>query len=147
MMTVLTSSTVAMSMRDPGQIEIWDWKQGKCVRTLSGFGGNFVFGHALLSDGRFVTADWAGTIKLGFLDDWTAAKSVLNGSGIIGVLACQDGSFVTTDERSHIKLWRDGTCEASVPGGFTGVYYGVPLAVIGRRLIVVGSGNTLRVFE
>ena len=147
-MTVLSPSTVAMSMDNPAQIEVWDWKAGTCVRTLTGFGGSFVFANALLPDGRLVVGDYAGIIRAGSLDDWAAAKSMSNGgSGIIGVVAGQDGSFVTTDNAGNIKLWRNGACEATVPGCYIGACYGVPLAVIDRRLIIVGNNNNLLVGE
>ena len=148
MMTVLSPSTVAMSMCNPAQIEVWDWKAGKCVRTLTGFGGPFVFANALLPDGRLVAGDWTGTIRVGSVDKWAAATAISNGdSGLIGVLAGRDGSFVTTDTAGNIKLWRNGACEVTLTGGYPGGYYGLPLAVIGRRLIGVGDSNNLLVAE
>ena len=64
------------------------------------------------------------------------------------MLAGHDGSFVTADGAGNIKLWRNGACEVTQTGGCEGLaYYGVPLAVIGRRLIVAGVRNTLLVAE
>ena len=148
MMTVLSASTVAMSMHNPAQIEVWDWRAGKCVRTLTGFGGDKVLANALLPDGRLIAGDAAGTIRVGSLDNWAAATAIGNGgSGLIGVVAGHDGSFVTTDYAGNIKLWRNGACEVALTGGCTGTYYGFPLAVIGRRFIAVGRENCILVAE
>ena len=147
-MTVLSPSAVAMSMSYPAQIEIWDWKVGKCVRTLTGFGGGDVLAHALLPDGRLVAGDGAGTIRVGSLDNWAAATVISNGNcGLIGVVAGHDGSFVTTDQAGNINLWRNRACEVMVGGASTFGYFGVPLTVIGRRLIAVGDSNDLLVAE
>ena len=146
-MTALSPSTVAMSMWNPAQIEVWDWKAGKCVRTLTGFGGEFVLANALLPDGRLIAGDYAGIIRVGSLDDWAAAKVISNGAGLTGVLAGHDGSFVTTDSAGNIKLWRNGACEVALTGGYLGLHGGLPLAVIGRRLIAVGYNSNLLVAE
>ena len=149
MMTVLSSSTVGLCVVPPAQIEVWDWTAGKCVRTLTGFGGNCVFAHALLPDGRFVTGDWAGTIQVASLDNWAAATVIRNGgSGLICTLAGHDGSFVTTDYTGKIELWRNGICEATLTGGSkTTTYCGLSLAVVGRRFVAVGDNNNLLVAE
>ena len=149
-MTVLSPSTVTMPMPSPGRIEVWDWKAGKCVGTLTGFGGDFVIANALLPDGRLVAGDWAGPIRVGSLDDWAAATVIYIGdedSALIGVLAGHDGSFVTTDRDGKIKLWRNGACEVTLTGGCPSYYYGLPLAVIGRRFIAVGEDSNLLVAE
>ena len=146
-MTVLSPTTVAMSTFSPVQIEVWDWKAGKCVRTLTGFAGGHVWGHSLLPNGRIVAVDYSGTIRVGSLDDWAAHTAVSNGSILIGVAAGEDGSFVTTDYNGDIKLWRNGACEVTLTGGYTSGFYGVPLAVVGRRLVVIGSHGTLLMFE
>ena len=143
-MTVLSASTVAMSMCNPAQIEVWDWKAGRCVQTLAGFGGAYVFAHALFPDGRFVAGDEAGTIRVGPVDDWAAATVMSRGgSGLVSVLVGHDGSFVTTDRAGNIKLWRNGVCEVTLTGGYPGGYFGAPMAVIDQRLIVVGRSNLL----
>ena len=82
------------------------------------------------------------------MDNWAAATVISNGgSALIDVLAGHDGSFVTTDYAGNIKLWRNGACEVTLTGGYTAAYYGVPLAVIGRRLIAVGKDKNLLVAE
>ena len=147
-MTVLSPSTVAMSMSHPAQIEVWDWRTGKCVRTLTGLGGGWVLANSLLPDGRLVAGDEEGTIRVGSLDNWAAATVISNGRrALIGVLAGHDGSFVTTDKAGNIKLWRNGSCEIALTGCHTFAYYGLPLAVIGRRFIAVGNDNSLLVAE
>ena len=147
-MTVISTSTVAVSVRDPEQIEVWDWKAGTCVRTLTGFRWFRVFAHALLPDGRLVASDREGTIRVGSLDNWAAAAVISNGgSEVIGVLGGLDGSFVTTDTAGNIKLWRNCACEVTLTGGYASSGYGVPLAVIGRRFIAVGNSNNLLVAE
>ena len=146
-MTVLSLSTVAMSMRNPLQIEVWDWKAGKCVRTLTGFEGGYVTANALLPDGRLVAGDWAGNLRIGSVDNWVAAAVLRNLNGLTGVLTGLD-RLVTTDADSRFKLWRNGACEVTLRGSHPSVgFYGVPLAVIGGRLIVVGGDNSLLVAE
>ena len=147
-MTVLSPSTVAMSMASPAQIEVWDWKAGKCVRALTGFRGDAVLAHALLPDGRFVAGDWAGTIRVGSLENWPAAAVISNGGcGLNGVLAGHDGSFLTADRAGNIKLWRNGACEITLTGGCTSSSLLLHLAVIGRTLVVVGNNQELLVTE
>ena len=149
-MTVLSNSTVALSMTNPAQIEVWDWRAGKCVRTLTGFCGGIrgIIVNAVLPDGRLVAGDDAGTIRVGLIDNWAAATVISNGDGLLGVLTGHDGSFVTADRAGNIKLWRNGACEVTLTGGVTrGGYSGVPLAVIGRRLITVGDNGALLVAE
>ena len=147
-MTVLSPSTVAMSLYNPGRIEIFDWKAGKHVRTLSGFGGGSAFAHALLSDGRFVAGDGSGKIRVGSVDNWSAATVIDGSTGIISMLAGKDGSFVSTDFAGNTKIWRNGTCEVTLSGCFSSsAYYGFSLAVIGRRLVVVGESHTFLVSD
>ena len=146
-LTVLSPSTVAMSLNAPGQIGVWDWKAGKCLWTLSGFDGGAVFANAVLPDGRLVTGDSEGTIRVGSVDNWTAAKVIANGSKLLSVLAGQDGSFITTDFAGKIKLWRNGACELTLNGACTDYYNGVPTAVIGSRLVAVGNAGNLLVAE
>ena len=147
MLTVLSPSTVALSMNGPVHIEVWDWKAGKCLTTLTGFAGSYVLGSARLSDGRFIGVDWGGFIRVGSLDNWAAATPITNGNSVISVVAGQDGSYVTTDNAGRIKLWRNGTCDVTLTGACPSSYYGVGLAVVGRRLVVVGSNNNLLVTE
>lgn len=143
-MTVLSPSTVAMPMSNPTQIEIWDWKLGKCVRTLSGFGGDSVLGTALLPDNRFVAGDSTGIIRVGSLDDWAAATTLSSGSAINSVVAVKDGSFFAADSAGNIKLWREGACAVALTGGCTSPgYYGITLAIIGRRLVYIGNNSLL----
>ena len=155
MMTVLSPSTVAMSMFRPDQIEICDWKEGKHVRTLAGSTNpgstNYVVANAVLPDGRLIAGVFKpqtihGTIRIGLPDAW-AASIIKASHGITGVLVGRDGSFVTTDRDSKVKLWREGECEVTLSGCHTDIYYGVPLAVIGHRLVVVGNKNNLLVSE
>ena len=134
-------------MQSPPHIEIWDWKLGKCVRTLTGFGGTCVRGHSRHPDGRLVAADDAGTIRVGMIDDWGRATSISNGQSLVGVLVDQDGSIVTTDTGGNVKLWRNGACEIKLSGGSTRTYTGVPLAVIFGRLIVTGDNKNLLVSD
>ena len=48
----------------------------------------------------------------------------------------------------NIKLWRIGVCETTFSGGCTNaLYFGIPVAVIGRELIAVGESNNLLVVE
>ena len=148
-MTVLSQSRVALSMCYPGQIEIWDWRQGKCLGALSmGAGACYVFAHALLPDGRLVAGDWAGAVRIGSPDNWTSATTIASSSGLTGVLACKDGSFLTTEKDGKIKLWRNGACEVTLTGSFSAnSYYGVPLAVVCRKLVFAGLNRTLLVAE
>ena len=158
-MTVLSPSTVAMPMSNPAHIEIWDWKVGKRVGTLDCFEqdmddedlevleAGYVVANALLPDGRLVAGDDLGTILVGSPEDWAMATTFSNGSALTGVLAGHDGSFVTTDMVGDIKLWRNGTCEVTLIGGCTDSYYRVPIAVIGRRLIIIGENRNLLVAE
>ena len=151
MLTVLSPSTVAVSVHIPAQIEIWDWRAGKCVMTLTGFGGGNAFGSSLLPDGRLIVIDSAGTIRVGSVDNWPAAVAISTDpprAPLIGVLAGHDGSFVTTDEAGNIKRWRNGECETTLTGGYKiGGFFGVPVSVIGRRLVAVGANSTLLVAE
>ena len=148
-MTVLSPSTVAIPMYSPAQIEVWDWRTGKCVKTLTGF-STYVFANAVLPDGQLVAGDWGGSIRVGSLDSWAATSAIANGSGLTGVLAGHDRSFITADYAGNIKLWRSGACEVTLTGGMAGgsVYFiGVPVAVIGRRFVAVGNSNNLLVTE
>ena len=148
MMTVLSPSTVAMSTHEPLQIEVWDWEEGECVGTLPGFGGPYVWGHALLSDGRFVAGDFDGTIRIGSLDNWTAATAVRNDSGIYCVLAGQEGEFITADSAGNIKLWENGVCKTTMSGAERRPgYRGVRLGMVGCRLVVIGDNNNLMLVE
>ena len=169
-MTVLSSSTVAISscLNDSdlkGQkapIEIWDWREGKQVSTLPCrcFGHwCSCFAHTLLPDGRFVTCDMGGVISIGSLDNWAAAVVLNNNHAIYGVLAGQDGSFVTADTEGYVKLWSRESADRSVLDprtwfrrsaevtlkgrGRSQYYSGMPLGIVGRRLVVVGSDGLL----
>ena len=115
------------------------------MKTLAGFGGQGVTANALLSDGRLVAGDDLGTIRVGSLDNWAGATVISNGgSGLTGVLAGRDGSFVTTDKAGKIRLWRNGTCEVQLTETRMSIrFYGVPLAVVGRRLVVGKFGALL----
>ena len=147
-MTVLSPSTVAISMSRPSNIEIWDWKAGKRVRRLSGFGGHALAVGALLPDVRFVAGNHAGILRVGFLDNWAGATVIDSGaSGITRVLTGHDGSLVTTNAAGDIKLWRNGACEVTLTGVYPRAWFTLPLAVIGRRLIFPGEHNTLLVAE
>ena len=146
-MTVLSTSTVALPVRNPAQIEIWDWKECKQVRVLTGFGGDTVLAHAPLPDGRFIAGDHSGTIRVGSVDNWAAAATMPNDSTIISVLVGDDGSFVTSDRIGNIKQWRNGVCEATLFCGYPGYYYGFPFAVVGRRIVIVGTNTKLYVAE
>ena len=141
--TVISPRLVAISMSDPAQIEIWDWNEGKQVMLLAGFIAETV--HALLPDGRLVVGDAAGPIRIGFMHDWAASTSLdESSSGVIGVRAGPDGSFVTINSAGLIKLWRNGACEATLAGASTTVHPGgTALAVLDRRLVVVGDNNLL----
>ena len=143
-MTVLSFSTVALSMTSPAQVEIWDWKQGKCVRVLPALGGSYVCGHALLPDGRFVMGDTAGNIRAGWVESWSPV-TVVTTDTITGLLVGHDGSFVTTDQNGKLKLWRNGVCEVERTGTCASWSAAVPLAVIGRRLVAFGNSNYLLV--
>ena len=133
-------------MSSPPTIEIWDWKEGKCIKTLTEFDDS-VYGHALLPDGKFVGGDWSGTIRVGSLDNWAAATAIDNGRPLISVLAAKDGSFVTTDDGGNIKLWRNGKCEVTLTGANVIIYFGITLAVVGRRLVVIGASKNLLVAD
>ena len=137
-MTVLSPSTIAMSMSSPAGVEIWDWRQGKELATLSS-GPASVIGNARLPDNKLVAVDFGGSIRVGSLDNWDAATVIANGNPYIGVLAGQDGSFVTVDKAGDIKLWRDGTCKVTLSGAYKIFYFGNPLAIVGGRLVVVGD--------
>lgn len=136
MMTVLSASTIAMSIFSPTQIEIWDWRLAQQLRILTWSGAHTIFGHARLSDGRLVVGSWAGSLRIGSLDNWDGASVVRVGSGITGVLAGQDGSFVTTDCDGFVKRWVNGLCEATLVASCDSYFHGVPLAVAGSRLVV-----------
>lgn len=147
MMTVLSSSTVAISMYQ-GQIQIWDWTLRKRIRTLADFDHVGVYANAMLPDGRIVAGDLAGCIRVGSYENWNAATTTMNRDAIIAVLVGRDGSFLTTDGNGGIKLWRDGVCEVALKGASTDFqYHGLPLAVVGRRLVAVGGGNILLVSD
>lgn len=152
-LTVLSSSMVAMSMENPAAIEIWDWRAGTHVRTLTGFGGDWVLGHALLPDGRFVACDHAGTITVGSLDNWAEATAVSTDSRFVGVLAGDDGSFVTVDKAGGIKQWRNGACEVALTGAYVynqgdrRTYFGLPLAIVGHRLVFPGTARSVALIE
>ena len=148
--TVLSPSTVALGVSaGTPEIDIWDWKEGKCVRTLTGFAGRGVFGLCLLSDGRLLVSDEAGTVRIGSTDDWSNASVMMTSSaGFCSVLAGHDGSFVTISVKGSIQLWRNGVCEITLDGaGQCTPDIGATVSEVGGRLVVVGRGTNLLVAE
>ena len=146
-LTVLSPSTVAIATRYPLQIEIWDWREGACLRHIAGFGGEYVLAPARLPDGRFLVGGNSGAIRVGSFDNWAAATVMDNGRGLTGVLVCADGSFMTTDHNGDIKVWRDCICEITLPRACSSVFTNFSLTVVGRRLVFVGTNNNLLVAE
>ena len=142
-LSVLSPSTVAFGTNS-STVEIWDWKAGKQLHSLGGF-SSIVYGTARLPDGRLLAVGHL-QIKIGSPDNWSAATTLTNhGYQLFGVVAAQDGSFVTADSAAHIKLWRDGSsrvlsihCHAC--------YYGSSMAIVGSRLIS-GHGHNLYLAE
>ena len=150
-LTPLTSSTVAIGGFGPHQVQIWDWKQGRLLQTLTGFAGG-ISCSALLPDTRLVAADWDGKISTGSINDWKASVVVISAgvSRLAGLVAARDGSFVTASQTDGgIKHWREGKCAVSLQGGLAddNDFLGNSLAVVGGRLLAVGKGNTVLMFE
>ena len=146
-MTVLSGSTVAFGHYDGSgywsAIGVWDWKVGKQLHTLGGF-GRTVTGIARLPDGRLVGVSGT-TIRIGHPDNWSAATTLSNDAELLGVCSGRDGSFVTADRNGKVKLWRDGSSRAlSMSCGVRSPYR--PLSIVGSRLVSV-SGSNICVLE
>ena len=132
-------------------MQVWDWKQGRVLQSLTGF-SSAISCSALLPDGRVVAVDWAGNIFIGSTNDWETSYVVIDaGAGqLVGLVVARDGSFVTASQiDGGIKHWREGVCTATQQGGFAGdrFYGGNTLSVVGGRLLAVGNGNSVLVFE
>ena len=128
------------------QLTTWDWVQNRQLQVISGFGQS-ILGTALLSDGRLAVVGGDGNIRIGDLGNWDAHTVVPNESRLCGVVAAQHGCFITADGAGHINVWRDGKCALTFLGGHSGTYSGVPLGIVGRRVVAVGKGNNLIVIE
>ena len=144
---MVSSSTVAFGCHSPATVEVWDWKEGKQLRILTGFSGSYVFGTARLPDARLVAVGSDGYIRIGTVDNWSAATVINNGAYLMGVVAAQDGSFVTADSRGETRLWRNGVCEATLKGSHAGASYGNPVSIVGCRLVTIGAGRSLLLVE
>lgn len=145
---VLSSSTISVPTHNPARVEIWDWKECKQVSILTGLSKQYALGCALLPNGRFVVGDDSGHVRVGSLSGWHGAKAFRAGPGITGVLAGQDGSFLTTDVGGNIRLWRNGATEVSLTGCSRnwGVV-GRTMVFAGQRLVVIGDASNLLVAE
>lgn len=89
---------------------------------------------------------------MGKVDAWKASAVYTDaGAGhLAGLVVTRDGTFVTASQVfGEIKVWRDGKCAATFTGGYFDdkPIYGNSVAVVGGRLLAVGSGNTVLVFE
>lgn len=154
-LTALSSSTVGIGGQTPADVQIWDWKQGKLLRTLAGFDNPGCLTHiALFSDMRLVATDWAGKIHMRKLSDLRTSAIVhhTGASRLAGLVVTRDGTLVTASQSNgEIKLWRDGLCTATFSGGYSrpddNSLHGNSLAAIGGRLLAAGKDNTVLVFE
>ena len=154
-LTPLSSCTVAIGGHSAPEVQIWDWMSGRKLRTLGSVGGLSVCSvcSALLSDGRLCTVDWGGIIRVGRTDDWTrnAVTTYYGGDRLCGLVVAREGFLVTANQKDgEIRVWRDGTCVASLRGGYSSDdndFHGNSLALVGGRILAAGRDNTVLVFE
>ena len=145
-MVALSSRTVALACTAPTQVEIWDWGVRARLSALR-MPFEYALGLAALPRGRVVSGSENGVIKYGDVDDWASASTIENRHTVVGIAASQDGSFATADFGGDVKVWRDGKCVASFPGVNPSGFYGIPIAIAGRRLLAVGTKARLLVME
>lgn len=150
-MTVMSPSLIAVSLTcyDSGtlRIDVVNLNEGMKVGTLTaGFTGS-VLRPSRLPDGQLLVVEASGLITVGSPDYWTSSRASHTRCQFSGVLVGHDGSFVTTDNSGNVKLWRDGACEVTLTGGPTSSSTCAPLAVVGRRLVVLGDHDNILVSE
>ena len=147
-MTVLSDSTVAFGCSSPGRLEVWDWREGKCLHSFGGFGAE-VTASALFADGRLIVADTQGCIRIVDVAAWESAEVISEAGPVVCILTTKSSSFFTADRKGVVKLWRDGLCVAQNAGSVAADVSHTAMAVVGNRLIAVGSKlvNSIVVFE
>lgn len=138
---MLSESTVAVSCYSPGRIEIWDWQSGMRLHALDDFGG-YALANAAYPGGLLITGSQDGRIRIGDPANWKQSRVLAHGATtdggfleIFGVVVAQDGSFVAADRTGHIRVWDGESLVASIPGCFQDGAYGVPLAIVGNRIV------------
>ena len=137
-----------MAIGSYGVVDVYDWSGPflKHIRRIDGL-GSYSFGSAVMHDGCLLVTGWSGSIRIGDVDDWDSAIVIENDTSVLGVIAGRDGGFATTDSNGKLKLWRDGKCVAAFPWAGTRYYYGVPMAVVGSRLVVDGGRGNILVYQ
>lgn len=142
---VLSRSTVAIACRDlyggPCSVDVLDWRLGRRLHVLGGFGKIGLYANAVLPNGRLVIGGLDGRIRIGKVDDWESAQVINNGlkrSALSSVVVAADGAFVTNDSNGNIKVWRNGECEATYSGSSGDFNKGISVAIVGPRVFAVG---------
>ena len=144
---VLVNPAPADNGSTEARIDLWVVEQGRVMRSLRGFGCASLRGFGLLPNFALFAVDMSGcitTVPLMRSDQRVTIKTDLK---LVGVLPGPDESFVTLDTAGNIKVWRNGACDVTIPGTARSDTYGVAMAVVGRRLVVVGESNNLLVSE
>lgn len=145
----IAPSIVAVSGRNPAEVQFWNWREGKHLHTIpEGGNGTSAFAAPLLSDGRLLLLLRARGIFIGHLDNWASAALVDKTDGPFCVLLTRDDSFITANKiNGEIKVWRNEACVMTFQGGWTSTdgYHGCSLAIVGSRVVAVGSNNRMLV--
>ena len=145
-LTVLSRSTIALGGQSPPSVQVWDWKQGTVLHTLTSFTSSII-STALHPDGRLVVADYAGKLYIDKVSSWSGTPVVAPGDGTHAILVGRDGSFVTGNQKDgSVKLWRDDQCVATFKDVVVIDPKSVsqnPLAIVGGRVVVAGKDGAV----
>lgn len=124
--------------------EVFDWKQGKLLRSLDCGAARDPIRCAMLSDGLIAIGNSAGEVRIGAPDEWFAAKITKTVSAITAVVSVASGAFATVDVSGTLRLW-DGSGD-SVVGVLHGCdrvsYSPAVLAHTGEWDLIVAANHT-----
>ena len=146
-LVVLRNKIVALACSDV--IEVWNWATMEHLRSIRCVASESI---ERTSDGRLIVAGKLGEARIGDPAKWDDAKVIpLEGRPhVCSLLATQDDSLLTTDEEGKVTIWRngkaqavfDGICRPLAAGSGRTAFTGIPLAIVGSRIVTLGATST-----
>jgi WD40 repeat protein len=137
-----------------GRIDIWNVASGRLERSLPADGGATVVTLAQLPDGRLVSGDSDGTIRIrdlpgGGTDVWVRRGERGHGRGVSGLAALPDGRIAASvARRRNAFVWDPASGqEQAIEGARTTLWTGVVAALDDGCLALVDSNDDLTLWN